>query len=413
MPNHKSPDRLTAAMMTTLHTLADEIGPRPAGTAAHTAAAELIDSAFQRAGLRVENLPFTIPGWHCEETVLTMNGTTYRAAANIVSPPCDITAPTVAAGTIADLEAGAITGKIAVLYDDLARNPLTPLNCPIYNLDRDQHINRLLLAKAPAAVIMVNPHQGNVERRIEDVDFTIPSATVPAEVGAELLHNIGTPVSLRIDAHQSDVTARHILAFKPGARPERIALMAHYDTKLDTPGAWDNGAGIAALLGLAELLALLDLDCTLEFIAFGDEENFSQDHVVYINERGGQFGSLIAAINMDGIAHILGHNTITMMAHGAPFEERVREVTVDFPRVEWVDPWPESNHSTFAFNGVPALAFSSSAEWQTTRHLPTDTPLWINPDGLREVVELIAAIVRAIADRSPEWSRPEPVETNQ
>lgn len=406
MPKHASPDDLIAAMMDTLHTLADEIGPRPAGTRAHNRAATVIETAFRDAGLHVEDLPFACPGWHCQETTLIMDGVSYRAAANLTSPSCDVSAPTVAAGTVADLEAADITGKIAVLFDDLSRQPLTPLNCPIYNVDSHQHINRLLLKKLPAAVIMVNPYQDNVERRIEDVDFTIPSVTVPAEAGAELLHHIGSRVSLRIVTTQTTTTARHILAFKPGPRPQRIALMAHYDTKLDTPGAWDNGAGIAALLGLATLLAPRALDCTLEFIAFGDEENFSQDHVVYISERGDQFGSLIAAINMDGIAHILGHNTITMMAHSAPFEELVRQIAVDFPRVEWVAPWPESNHSTFAFNGVPALAFSSSAEWQTTRHLPTDTPLWINPHGLREVVDLIVAIVSAIADRSPAWSRP-------
>ncbi len=408
MPNPNTSDSLTAAMMRHLHTLADDIGPRPAGSSAHAAAAHHIEAALREAGLQVEDMPFTCPGWRCAETALLLDGVAYRAAANLPSPACDLTAPTVAAGTIADLDAADITGKIAVLYDDLSRQPLTPLNCPIYNIDEHQHINRTLLAKRPAAVIMVNPYHGNVERRIEDVDFTLPSVTVPAEVGAALLHRLGQPVTLRIDAEQAPATARHLLAFKPGPRPERIALMAHYDTKLDTPGAWDNGAGIAALLGLAAQLAPRDLGCTLEFIAFGDEENYSQDHVVYIRERGDQFDGLIAAINMDGIAHILGHNTITMMMHSAPFEAAVQEVAAGYPRVGWVAPWPESNHSTFAFNGVPALAFGSSAEWQTTRHLPTDTPLLISPAGLREVVDLITEIVCAIADCAPAWTRPQP-----
>ena len=408
MPNPNTPDTLTATMMRHLHALADDIGPRPAGSPAHAAAARHIEMALLEAGLHIEDLPFTVPGWRCDETVLTLDGVVYRAAANLPSPPCDIIAPTIAAGTIADLDAADLTGQIAVLYDDLARQPLTPLNCPMYNIDEHQHINRTLLARQPAAVIMVNPYHGNVERRIEDTDFTLPSVTVPAEVGAQLLHRIGEPVALRIAAEQTPVTARHVLAFKSGPRPERIALMAHFDTKLDTPGAWDNGAGVAALLGLATLLAPRDLGCTLEFIAFGDEENYSQDHVVYISERGDQFGGLIAAINMDGIAHILGHNTITMMMHSAPFEEVVRRVVAQYPRVAWVDPWPESDHSTFAFNGVPALAFSSSAEWQTTRHLPIDTPLFISPAGLREVVDLVAEIVCTIADRTPKWSRPQP-----
>ena len=407
MPHQNTSDTLTATMMHHLRKLADDIGPRPAGSPAHAATADHIETALREAGLRIKNLPFICPGWHCHDTFLSLDGTELRAAANLPSPACDVVAPTIAAGTIAELDAANIADQVIVLYDDLSRQPLTPLNCPMYNVDEHQHINRTLLARRPAAVIMVNPYHGNVERRIEDSDFTLPSVTVPAEVGAHLLHHIGEPVTLRIAAEQAPTTARHILAFKPGPRPERIALMAHFDTKLDTPGAWDNGAGVAALLGLAKLLASRDLGCTLEFIAFGDEENYSQDYVVYIKERGDQFGGLIAAINMDGIAHILGHNTITMMMHSGAFEATVRQVTQRYPGVSWVDPWPESDHSVFAFNGVPALALSSSAEWQTTRHLPYDTPLMINPAGLREAVDLVAEIVEAIADRTPHWSRPQ------
>jgi hypothetical protein len=59
-------------------------------------------------------------------------------------------------------------------------------------------------------------------------------------------------------------------------------------------------------------------------------------------------------------------------------------------------------------NRATGGAFGSSAEWQTTRHLPTDTPLFINPAGLREVVDLVTEIVCTIADRTLEWSRPQP-----
>lgn len=398
----------STTLMQHLTMLADTIGPRPAGTPAHAAAAEYIERHFAGAGLHVENLPFTCPGWDNTATTLTLDGDTLHAAANIASPACDISAPTVAAGTVAELEAADLTGAIAVLYDDLARQPLIPLHCPIYNTERDQHINRLLHAKQPAAVLMVNPYQGNVERRIEDVDFPVPSATVPAEVGAHLLHRRGATVRLRIDASQQPVTARHVLAFKPGPRPERIAIMAHFDTKLDTPGAWDNGGGVAALLGVATALAGRDLGCGVEFIAFGDEENYSYDFVDYIRERGDQFGTLLAAINFDGIAHILGHNTIMMTAHSPAFEAAVQPVVADYPRVTWADPWIESDHTLFSWHGVPTLALTSSAEWQTTRHLPSDTPLWLSPDGLAEAADLVAAIVTRIADATLGWTRPAP-----
>ncbi len=407
------------SLITHVRTLAEEIGPRPAGTPAHAAATAYIEGVLRRAGLEIDSLPFTCPGWTCEQTLLTLAGDALHAAANHVSPPCDVTAPMTAAGTVAELDAladsGDLTGKIVVLYGDLTRVPLIPLNCPIYNDPRDQHINRTLLEKRPAAVITVNPFLNNVERRIEDADFTIPSATVPSDVGARLLHHRSDrneePVHLRIVSQNRPASAHHILGFKPGPRPERIVLMAHFDTKLDTPGAWDNAGGLAALLGLAERLggdsAVRNLGCGLEFIAFADEENFSQDHVVYINERGHLFGEIIAAINMDGIAYILGQNTITITEGGPAFQTAVRDIAARYPRVEWSEPWVQSNHSTFAYNGVPAIALGSSAGWGNTTvlHQPTDTPLWVSNDLLNEVVDLVADIVTHLADESPAWSR--------
>ena len=388
--------------------LAEQIGPRMAGTPANHSAADYIAGVFARAGLSVETLPFACPGWRCAETTLELDGTALVAAANVTSPSCDLTAPTVAAETVAELDAADITGKIVVLYGDLTREPLIPLNCPIYNTERDQHINRMLLNRRPVAVITVNPQLDNVERRIEDADFTVPSATVPADVGARLLHRLGAPVRLRIVSECQPSSSAHVLGLKPGPRPVRIALMAHFDTKVDTPGAWDNAGGAAALLSLAERLAGRNLACGLEFIAFADEETYSNDHVVYIRERGDQFGGILAAINLDGIAHILGHNTITVMAHSPALQETLTAVTAGYPRVQWVEPWPQSNHSTFAWHGVPAIALSASVPWATTAHLPTDTTLWLSPALLDEAVCLVEDIVAAIHDRPLDWSRPEP-----
>jgi hypothetical protein len=401
-------DPIASDVLRHARVLAEQIGPRMAGTSANRTAADYIAGVFARTGLAVETLPFACPGWHCTETVLELDGTPLVAAANVTSPSCDLSAPTVAAETVAELDAADIAGKIAVLYGDLTREPLIPLNCPIYNTERDQHINRTLLDGRPASVITVNPHLHSVERRIVDPDFTIPSVTVPADVGARLLHRLGAPLHLRIVAERQPSSGAHVLGLKPGPRPARIVLMAHFDTQVDSPGAWDNAGGVAALLVLAERLASRDLACGLEFIAFPDEETYSNDHVVYIRERGDQFGDILAAINLDGIAHILGHNTITAMAHSLVLQETLTAITARYPRVQWVEPWPQSNHSTFAWHGVPAIALSASVPWSGIAHQPTDTPLWLSPDLLAEAVSLVEAIVAAIHDRPLDWSRPEP-----
>jgi Zn-dependent M28 family amino/carboxypeptidase len=67
---------------------------------------------------------------------------------------------------------------------------------------------------------------------------------------------------------------RNIVAERPGRSvPEEIVLVgAHYDTVPGSPGANDNGSGVAALLELARLLEERDLPRTLRFVAFVNEE---------------------------------------------------------------------------------------------------------------------------------------------
>ena len=58
----------------------------------------------------------------------------------------------------------------------------------------------------------------------------------------------------------------------PGGRPEIILIGAHYDSVLGSPGANDNGSGVAALLALARRFAGKTSHHTLRFVAFVNEE---------------------------------------------------------------------------------------------------------------------------------------------
>lgn len=58
----------------------------------------------------------------------------------------------------------------------------------------------------------------------------------------------------------------------PGARPEILLIGAHYDSVFGSPGANDNGTGVAATLGLARRFARTKPEHTLRFVAFVNEE---------------------------------------------------------------------------------------------------------------------------------------------
>src|SRR2546430_4604198 len=54
--------------------------------------------------------------------------------------------------------------------------------------------------------------------------------------------------------------------------PQIILIGAHYDSVFGSPGANDNGSGVAALLALARRFATRSTSLTLRFVAFVNEE---------------------------------------------------------------------------------------------------------------------------------------------
>ncbi len=77
----------------------------------------------------------------------------------------------------------------------------------------------------------------------------------------------------RRDSYEMHGQACHnIEAEINGARPEILLIGAHYDSVLGSPGANDNGSGVAALLALARRFAGKTAQHTLRFVAFVNEE---------------------------------------------------------------------------------------------------------------------------------------------
>jgi aminopeptidase YwaD len=401
---HMSDSALEAELMMHLHKLSVEIGTRMMGSPANHTAAEYIQHVFEGAGLQVEEQRWQCPYWSSKKSILELDSQQLAAYANTFSPSCDLSAPTVAVGTLAELAAADLMGKIGILYGDLASRALTPKGYTIYNPDRDQQINALLEAKQPAALITLEPYSLVYEPLIQDWDLLIPSISVTHEVGLKLLQHIGQPVHIELVTSSVPSFSANIIARKPGRGQGKLVLCAHYDTKLGTAGTIDNGAGICALLALANRLSNLPSDITFEWVAFSGEEYYASGDVEYARQNDGNFGQILAAINMDGIAQYIGSNSITMMSHSQAFAEEVAEVIAHYPGVVWTEPWPASNHYTFYSRGVPSIALTSTGA-MTLLHRPTDTIEWVSVPKMTEVVSLVMDIVERIHTRPLGWAR--------
>lgn len=376
-----------------LHTLSVEIGCRPIGSAANRAAADYIRDTFCGFGLAVEEQPYPCTGWNCVGAWLAAGDEALPVEANAFSLACDVTADVVPAATLDDLAAADLTGKIALLHGELLAEPLSPKSWFLKG-ERDDALIGLLEAKRPAALLAPPPATLQYEQFTGDWELEIPAATAPLAVIERLLRQPG-PVQLRLDCAKYPATAGNVVArLSAAGQPARkIVLMAHFDTRINTPGALDNASGVAALLALAETLSGASLPVDLEFVAFDGEEYLPIGDDEYVRRAGEEsFADIVLAVNMDGIGYVGGANTVARFNLAPEQAGRPEAVVRRYPAVQWVEPWPQSNHSTFAFRGVPALAFSSEGAFALA-HFPHDTVEQVSIEKLVEVVQLVREIV--------------------
>ena len=398
--------KLNTSVMRHLEVLCGQIGARPGGTPANRAAAEYIAGEMRRLGMAVELQLLACPNWRCQSESLTLEGEPLEVLANPFSPSCDVRAPLVPVCTLAELEHADLGGHIALLYGELTRTPLATKSW-FLSSEEDLRPVRLLEEKVPLAVLTVQALPGSTNRLIEDWEFNLPSATLPAESGLALLTHPGGMLHLRLETTQQPGETCNVVGRRTGTRPEVAVACAHYDTKYDTPGATDNAAGVAALLALAEHLRAEELACGLEFIAFANEEYLPIGEDAYIPAVGeDHFGQLLLAVNFDGLGHHLDTLNIASFTCSAAFQQQLEQIVAAHPAVQWTEPWPESNHSSFAWRGVPAAAFSGQAV-RTWAHQRNDSLRWVNPDVVLEAAELTAEILREVHSRPLAWLRPE------
>jgi len=77
----------------------------------------------------------------------------------------------------------------------------------------------------------------------------------------------------RVKKQYQNLKGANVVATKLGEKLDQVVIIgAHYDTVDDSPGADDNGSGIAALLELARVLGRHNYSKTLVLVAFDMEE---------------------------------------------------------------------------------------------------------------------------------------------
>jgi Zn-dependent M28 family amino/carboxypeptidase len=221
---------------------------------------------------------------------------------------------------------------------------------------------------------------------------------------------------------------------RTGSRfPDEIILVgAHYDSVRGSPGANDNGTGVAALLELSRLFATSSPDRTLRFVAFVNEEPpffywGSMGSMVYAKAARKRGDDIRLAISLETIGYYSEEpgsqryppffrffypdrgNFIAFVSNlrsRASMKRALRAfkafsdlptesvATFEFiPGINW------SDHLSFWRQGYPAMMITDTAPYRYPHyHASSDTPDKIDYPSLARVTEGLGGMVRVLGE---------------
>lgn len=197
------------------------------------------------------------------------------------------------------------------------------------------------------------------------------------------------------------LTSRNVWVEVPGERDEIMIIGAHYDSKPPSPGANDNGSGVAVVLELARVLAKVKTPYTVRFVFFGAEEIIDgvSDHHHYGSRFLADDEELIPRLHSMSSVDMVGVGTsfwLDNMGNG-PDSWRLylfqKGKELGFP-VQTGEQRPWSDHEAFENAGVPV----AWVHWRydSEYHKVTDTADRIDTDLMYMTARLMLSAILEI-----------------
>jgi aminopeptidase YwaD len=366
--------------------LCNTIGARPTGSEKNKAAVDYTLGVFQNCGFQTSKQEFDCMDWHNFGAELVIDGQNISAESAEYSLSCDAEADFVCIDTVQSLQNSVLSGKIAILYGDLCKEPLMPKNFEFYNPDEHKQIIALLEEKNPIAIITVI---SNNEHIIQDGDFNIPCAVVSGNTLDVFMKNAEKKIKLTINTKRIPTKAHNVIATY-GKGNQTVCFSAHIDTKPITPGALDNASGVSVLLALAETLPQKDYPFKIEIVLLNGEDYYSTPgEVTYM---GGLSSDYNMTVNVDGVGLKGSATSISFYECPKHLETKIMEYAKTANNIERIEPWPMGDHMMFVMYGVPTIAMTAGNIFNllgTITHSPNDNMENIDFDILDDVVRFL------------------------
>ncbi|MDK9700474.1 MAG: M28 family metallopeptidase [bacterium] len=391
-------DTQLASLQKHLTVLVDEIGERTSGSESNRRADAYVLRQLQSCGLEVETQPFDVIDWQCLEAQLPIAGEAIPVFASQYSRPCYVTAPIALITKVEELEHAELRGKIALLYGDFIKDTIMPKRFRFYNPEEHQKLNALLEAKQPEAVVTVSSRVDRAVGAFVDADLIVPSAYVSFQEEAVVRRWNGKLATLRLDTLRNATQSQTIIGQKVGKQPTKITLCAHLDTTFGTPGAIDDGTGIAILLTLAEWLQGVSTEHTIEWLFFNSEDSGgAEGEMLYDDDFDVNTNGLQLLINVDGVGLKGYAPSVCSLNLDNKQQQRLEKVIANARSIVTEEPWYQGDHSIFAFRGVPCIVFSSErifSQVYTIPHTEHDTIEQLDFDSIQSVTTTIYELIQ-------------------
>lgn len=365
--------------------LAEDIGPRPAGSDAERQAAQYMSQQLNAYGYETEEQQFTF-GYYVETaalealapTPLSLNPRPLR-----LSVSGEMTAELVAAGLgrSQDFPSEGLKGRIALIErGDLSFS--------------DKVANAT--AAGAAAVAIYNNVEGLFRGDLEQ-ESPIPALSLSQAEGRQLQDLLAEgPLTVRLSVQsiQETKTSQNIIARSPQDDCQ-VIVGAHYDTVEAAPGANDNASGSATLLEIARVLDLADQEQGVCFVAFGAEETAlsgSRHFVAALTSQGQP--SLQTMVNLD----MVGVGSEWQLMGSPSLVEKIDQEAAALG----LDPMPtdshlSGDHVSFMNAGIPAIFIYRFGD--PHYHTELDRAEFVEPQLLEEAAKL--ALLALAAPASP------------
>ncbi|HNX97055.1 MAG TPA: Zn-dependent exopeptidase M28, partial [Candidatus Aminicenantes bacterium] len=216
---------------------------RAVGSEGNRRATEFLAGRLASLGWPVETERFPALDWQEDGADLRCGSEAFAVFPSPYSLGCELTAPLIAAATVAELAALDVRGKVLLLHGELAREQIMPKGFVFYNPEEHRRIVALLEAGGASALVCATGYNPGTAGGVypfplfEDGDFDLPSVFMTEAEGKRLLPRVGQEVGLHSRARRIPSFGDNVVAGKGATAERRIVVSAHIDAKKGTPGA--------------------------------------------------------------------------------------------------------------------------------------------------------------------------------